>query len=309
MSQQQKNQQLLLEPNDIVCGRGKDSFNHPGNHQFRQVISAHLTEYMQLNSRHKKTAFIVSIVRKLQNEYGARFVTKKRTSDDVCYYKEVSEKQAREKVGHSLRDTAVSKQCKPSKKEWSKMKKNQHKELPKHQEEEAANREGTNGSAEQPLSESEEEPNACMINKKDTTTYCSEQAPFGDQKFETSTNGSSNLLRLSNNFEAVLNGLYDLPLLPLLSDDLEEDISKKFGNDQNLTRNDKCTDMAIKNGDCSSMSHFFTRHRSSFELWEPLPFSISTSLSASSTFDDDDFDLDPMDALRIVACTTAARSA
>jgi hypothetical protein len=97
--------EIVLGPNDILCGRCKMSFNHVGNQHFRATISLNLHQYLDARSRHEKSAIIVSLVRMLRNESGTRFL--KNTKQGLV---ELSEKQAREKVGHALRDMAVAKQ-------------------------------------------------------------------------------------------------------------------------------------------------------------------------------------------------------
>ena len=92
-------------PYDVLCGRCKSSFNHVGNRRFRVTISMNVERYLATRSRHEKSALIVSVVRMLREEVGARFLKKKGNA-----YVELGEKQAREKVGHALRDLAVHQQ-------------------------------------------------------------------------------------------------------------------------------------------------------------------------------------------------------
>jgi hypothetical protein len=93
-----------LRSYDILCGRCKNSFNHVGTRRFRVTIDLNLQRYLDARSRPEKGALIVSIVRMLRN-CGARFL--KKTDEGFV---ELNEKQAREKVGHALRDMAVAKQ-------------------------------------------------------------------------------------------------------------------------------------------------------------------------------------------------------
>ena len=94
-----------LGPYDILCGRCKTSFNHVGNRRFRITITMNIPKYLSAKSRHEKSALIISIVRMLRDEAGARFLKKKGKE-----FIELNEKQAREKVGHALRDLAVQQQ-------------------------------------------------------------------------------------------------------------------------------------------------------------------------------------------------------
>jgi hypothetical protein len=99
---------------DILCGRCKTAFNHIGNRRFRVTISMNVPRYLDTKSRHEKSALIISIVRTLREEVGARFLKKKGKS-----FVELDEKQAREKVGHALRDLAVQQQ-QSTMTEWTK---------------------------------------------------------------------------------------------------------------------------------------------------------------------------------------------
>jgi hypothetical protein len=94
-----------LGPYDILCGRCKTAFNHVGNRRFRVTISLNVQRYLDTKSRHGKSALIISIVRMLREDVGARFMKKKGK-----VFVELDEKHAREKVGHALRDLAVQQQ-------------------------------------------------------------------------------------------------------------------------------------------------------------------------------------------------------
>ena len=100
-------QQQLLGPYDILCGRCKTSFNNIGNRRFRVTISLNLQRYLEADTKQKKTKLIISIAQELKYNVGARFLKKNRMGNG---YIELSEKQAREKIGHALRDYAVSQQ-------------------------------------------------------------------------------------------------------------------------------------------------------------------------------------------------------
>ena len=97
---------MMIRPQDIICGRDSKAFNHPGNRQFRSFIAGHLTEYNAATSRTERGIVIQQVLYMVQNELGARFVKKQEgSSSDV--YVELTAKEAREKVGHSLRDKSV----------------------------------------------------------------------------------------------------------------------------------------------------------------------------------------------------------
>lgn len=94
-----------LRPYDILCGRFKNAFNHVGNRRFRVTINLNLQRYIQAEKKQEKTTLIIELVRILKQDVGVRFLKKKGPG-----YIELSEKQAREKVGHALRDMAVAQQ-------------------------------------------------------------------------------------------------------------------------------------------------------------------------------------------------------
>ena len=99
----------LLGPYDILCGRNKMAFNHIGNRRFRVTISLNLQAYMNARSRKEKAALITFIVDYLTQEVGARFVTL--TGSHPKHQqkqRELTPRQARQKVQHALRDLAIS---------------------------------------------------------------------------------------------------------------------------------------------------------------------------------------------------------
>jgi hypothetical protein len=94
---------LTPGPYDIVCGRTSSAYNNVGNRRFRVTISLNLQRYLQAKSRSDKSDAILSVVRLLRDDVGARFL--KRGRGNVWI--ELDENKAREKVGHALRDMAV----------------------------------------------------------------------------------------------------------------------------------------------------------------------------------------------------------
>jgi hypothetical protein len=85
---------------DVLCGRHKLAFNNIGNRRLRVTVSLSLERYLAKPSRQDKTLVIFSIVKLIQ-ESGGRFLKWKKDR-----WIELGEKQAREKVGHALRDMA-----------------------------------------------------------------------------------------------------------------------------------------------------------------------------------------------------------
>ena len=84
---------------DILLGRSKASWNHVGNRKFRVFVGLHLKRYMEAATRLEKTMVVNAVVDSVQ-QAGGRFL--KLNKDGMWYV--VSQKEAREKVGHALRD-------------------------------------------------------------------------------------------------------------------------------------------------------------------------------------------------------------
>ena len=83
-------------PYDVICGRGKDVLQHPGNRRYRQLINASLRSYVATSTKLEKTLLVTSIIRMVEefSTTGGGFI-KKSTG---TWYK-VSENYAREKCG------------------------------------------------------------------------------------------------------------------------------------------------------------------------------------------------------------------
>ncbi|KAL7571517.1 hypothetical protein ACA910_020936 [Epithemia clementina (nom. ined.)] len=84
---------------DVCCGRGKRHWNHMGNVRFRRFIQSSVERYMDAPSKNDKTAVVVSIVDDIRNMGGCFLKEDLRGS-----WYDIGDHQAREKVGHSLRD-------------------------------------------------------------------------------------------------------------------------------------------------------------------------------------------------------------
>jgi hypothetical protein len=97
---------FTVGPDDVVCGRGKGSYNRPGNKQFRALVHANVEEYQLARSKLDKSMIFSKIVDKVRES--GRFVKQRK---DKTWY-EIGDEQAREKVGHALRE-ALHTQEKP----------------------------------------------------------------------------------------------------------------------------------------------------------------------------------------------------
>ena len=96
---------------DVVCGRGKGSYNRPGNVHFRSLITAYIPQYMRSKSKIDKTTILSSIVDEVRS---FRNPETGRSADFVKYTKSagwstIGDEQAREKVGHAIREAITTK--------------------------------------------------------------------------------------------------------------------------------------------------------------------------------------------------------
>jgi hypothetical protein len=79
---------------DILCGRGRTHFSHPGNKQFREIVGKSLGAYLDASTRTQKSKIVKNITNEAL-EHGARFLKQERKSK-VWYIAGL--KLAREKV-------------------------------------------------------------------------------------------------------------------------------------------------------------------------------------------------------------------
>jgi preprotein translocase subunit SecD len=98
--QSQPDVEVDFQPSDfsVVCGRGRDSFNHVGNRRFRILASMFIERYSRANSKAAKTTIVSEIIEVIRQADG-----------NFCQYKkgkwfEVADHHAREKVSSLLRD-------------------------------------------------------------------------------------------------------------------------------------------------------------------------------------------------------------
>jgi len=90
---------------DVLCGRDKTAFNHAGNRRFRVAVAVHQDRYAASHSRKEKSVIIQSVVKMVHMNGGRflRWMTSKKTT-----LRELSEKEAHEKVSHAFRDMVLS---------------------------------------------------------------------------------------------------------------------------------------------------------------------------------------------------------
>jgi hypothetical protein len=83
----------------VVCGRGRESFNHVGNRRFRIIASMAVDRYSQVGTSKRAKSAIVSEIIAVIREAGGNFCRYKRGA-----WFEVGDHYAREKVGALMRD-------------------------------------------------------------------------------------------------------------------------------------------------------------------------------------------------------------
>jgi hypothetical protein len=120
---------VAVGPADILCGRGKTSFNHGtpsccvfrlafgalavsqtillpsvGNKLFRNKVSEALPSYIKAENRYEKSLVSHAIVTDIL-QTGGRFL---KQNVSLGIWVELSEQEARDKVGHAVRDAAAA---------------------------------------------------------------------------------------------------------------------------------------------------------------------------------------------------------
>jgi hypothetical protein len=88
----------VLQPYDILSGRGRATFNSIGNRHFRVVLSLIFKRYKAAKRRKEKSILINSVVENIRSN-GGRFLHQKHGR-----WEEIGDQAAREKVAHALRD-------------------------------------------------------------------------------------------------------------------------------------------------------------------------------------------------------------
>jgi hypothetical protein len=88
-------------PNDVLCGRGRKCYFHPGNVRFRDIVQSHLAKYSAATSKMEKGNIISIVYEEIQEQGdGGGFIKK----DDNGRWYDVGEFLAREKVSQAFRD-------------------------------------------------------------------------------------------------------------------------------------------------------------------------------------------------------------
>lgn len=92
---------------DVVCGRGKGSYNRLGNRRFRAIVQQHTDEYQApTSSKQDKSIVLNRIMDLVQAQNGGTTKFLKRGKDGL--FTVISDDLAREKVGHAIRETITA---------------------------------------------------------------------------------------------------------------------------------------------------------------------------------------------------------
>ena len=90
---------IQLSPSDVIFGRGKFVWEHPGNVLFRSILDAYMEKYNFCNKLEKTC--ITEIILKTVQERSGRFLKHSRLNDD---WVEVDHDTARRTVAYSFRN-------------------------------------------------------------------------------------------------------------------------------------------------------------------------------------------------------------
>lgn len=98
-------------PYDVICGRGKTVFWHPGNQELREMIDNNADRYKRAKSKLDKSLIVIEIVDLVRSKSpSGGFVKKQKTAQGRTHWVEVGDAHAREKVGSAFRTASNGKQ-------------------------------------------------------------------------------------------------------------------------------------------------------------------------------------------------------
>jgi hypothetical protein len=98
MPSQKTSTTITKTPNDVLCGRGGLSNNHPGNHVFRRIVNQNKESYQAREKPSHKHFVVVSIIGAIRRN-GGRFIEQKRG-----VWQEIPIKKAMTKTSQALRE-------------------------------------------------------------------------------------------------------------------------------------------------------------------------------------------------------------
>ena len=91
---------IIKQDNDVLCGRGGLSNNHPGNHVYRRIVNANREFYQTCQKPSYKHCVVVSIIIAIKRN-GGRFIEQKKGGG----WQEISSKKAVLKTSQALRES------------------------------------------------------------------------------------------------------------------------------------------------------------------------------------------------------------
>lgn len=91
--------------NDVVLGRGRGSYNLPGNKIFRSIVARYIEKYQASKTKWDKSMVINQIIEEVQQDGHARFL---RFDFVQKRWLEVENAEVRQKVCHAIREAAIA---------------------------------------------------------------------------------------------------------------------------------------------------------------------------------------------------------
>jgi hypothetical protein len=95
---------------DVVCGRGKGSYNRPGNKRFRSFVATYIPQYISARTKVDKSMVLNTIIDQVHSYtnpdtgLAAQFVKYTKDAGWVM----IGDEHAREKVGHAIREAIAA---------------------------------------------------------------------------------------------------------------------------------------------------------------------------------------------------------
>jgi hypothetical protein len=89
-------------PSDVICQKGKEAKEHPGNKLLQSLVCENLQKYSECTSKLDRSFIVSIIIKTMQQDHGSRFIRKK--DNNGCWY-DIGPKNVREKIGQNFRDS------------------------------------------------------------------------------------------------------------------------------------------------------------------------------------------------------------
>lgn len=90
---------------DVVCGRNKLAHCHPGNKDFRRLVSQHGDDYRNTKSRSHKKSLTCLVIETIHDKGGRFLKVVQWREDEPAQLVQASEEYVYEKVSHALRSS------------------------------------------------------------------------------------------------------------------------------------------------------------------------------------------------------------